>query len=378
MNKLKNINFLHRYSTGLILFTPSLDRALLFCFLLFTLSQEPGIAQIGGNNTYGFLNLVTSARVSALGGNAISIKDGDLNLAWHNPSLLDSNMHNHLALNFVDYFSDINYGSVIYSKTYEKYGSFSAGAHYIHYGTFIEADETGRIIKEFTADDYALIIGWGKNVVPKNYSGNSVFSIGANLKMIFSMLEQYTSFGAALDLSGTYHNAGRGLTVTTVVKNAGIQLKGYNKKNREPLPFEIQLGISKKLKHAPFRLLVVAQHLEKWDMTYKYPNSSVPDIDPITNEEIKEEKRTGDKLMRHFIIGGEFLITKNFHLRAGYNYQRRKELQVSTRTALTGFSGGFSFKVYKFNIGYARASYHLVGGPNYFTITTNLSEFYTK
>src|SRR3972149_2755867 len=167
-----------------------------------------GFCQPGGNNTYEFLNLVTPARVAALGGEVISINDGDLNLALLNPSMLNAAMHNHLSLSFADYFSDINYGSAIYSRTYQKYGSFSAGMQYIHYGTFKEADETGRILSEFTADDYTLNLGWGRAI-------GSMFSIGANLKMIYSSyyLYDYNSFGLAIDLAGTYHNAARQITI---------------------------------------------------------------------------------------------------------------------------------------------------------------------
>ena len=72
-------------------------------------------AQIGGGNIYEFLNLPNSARVAALGGKLISIKDNDLNLSFNNPSLLNSSMEKQLVLNYVNYFSDINYGYVSYS-----------------------------------------------------------------------------------------------------------------------------------------------------------------------------------------------------------------------------------------------------------------------
>ena len=123
--------------------------------------------QTGGDNIYESLNLVSSARAAALGGSTISIKDNDLDLAWINPALLSPEMNNNLILNFVDYFSDINFGSFYYSKDFSSLGSFATGIQYIHYGTFKEADATGAIIRDFDATDMTFNIGWGKKITPK-------------------------------------------------------------------------------------------------------------------------------------------------------------------------------------------------------------------
>jgi hypothetical protein len=82
--------------------------------------------------------------------------------------------------------------------------------------------------------------------------------------------------------------------------------------------------------------------------------------------------------MRHLVIGGEFIITKNFFLRGGYNYQHRKELKVPEKRGMTGFSFGFGFRVYKFHFSYARAVYHLAGASNNFSISFNLNSFAKK
>ena len=48
------------------------------------------VAQIGGDNTYEFLNLVPSARISAMGGKMVPVRDNDLNLIFGNPALLNA------------------------------------------------------------------------------------------------------------------------------------------------------------------------------------------------------------------------------------------------------------------------------------------------
>ncbi|HMT30061.1 MAG TPA: penicillin-binding protein, partial [Bacteroidia bacterium] len=117
---------------------------LLFVFTVFT-----SHAQIGGNNTYEFLNLSSSARLAAMGGKLVPVKDNDLNLVFANPALLNSEMSKQLTFSGVGYFADIKYGYVAYASDYKNLGSFAAGMHYVNYGDFTETDETGQVIGEF-------------------------------------------------------------------------------------------------------------------------------------------------------------------------------------------------------------------------------------
>ena len=360
-----------------------------FCLFITCLTSN---AQIGGNSTFESLNLVTSARIAALGGNAISIKDDDVDLAWQNPSLLSPQMDNHFVLSFVDYIADIKYMSFVYSKTYKKLGSFSAGFNYLHYGTFQEADPTGLITREFTAQDFIINIGWGREVVPsfkfatdKELDLDSTFFIGANLKFINSTYHfDYHSMGIALDLAATYYNNDRNLAIALLVKNIGYQLKPYVDKNREPLPFEWQLGISHKLKHAPFRLMANFTDLQKWDLTYDDPNTSssllqTEETDTTAWKKFGAALKSGsDKFMRHTVIGVELIITRAIIIRFGYNYRRRKEMLIVGKKGFSGFSVGLGIKIKKFHISYARTGYHIAGGSNNFSIRTDLSAFYTK
>jgi hypothetical protein len=99
--------------------------------------------------------------------------------------------------------------------------------------------------------------------------------------------------------------------------------------------------------------------------------------DPITGELVTERKfdEITDQVMRHLIVGVEIFPSKNFHIRAGYNYQRRQELKVSSLGGAAGFSLGFGLKISKFRLDYGRAIYHQAGASNHFSFATNLSEF---
>jgi hypothetical protein len=328
-------------------------------------------AQIGGDNTYEFLNLTPSARIAAMGGDFLTINDNDITLIPANPSLLNKDMHNHLGVAYVDFFSDVNYGFASYSRTFDKLGSFATSLKYINYGKFDYADATGERTGNFYAGETALDLGWGRQL-------DSLFAIGANLKLIYSSLESYNSFGLAVDVAGSYFSRDKSFTMSLIAKNIGRQLKPYDGGNIEPLPFELQVGLSKRLAHLPFRYSILINHLEKWDLRYEDP--LLTQTDAITGEvqEISGIEEFADNFARHIVIGGELYIGKVLSLRGGYNYQRRQEMKIETKTSTVGFSWGIGIRVSKFQFSYARSAYHLVGSPNYITVTTNLSDFYTK
>lgn len=330
-------------------------------------------AQVGGNNTYEFLNLIPSARVSSLGGNLLAVKDNDLNLAYYNPSLLNEGMNKTLALNFSSYLAGIKFGSMAYGLKLKKSGMLDFGIHYINYGSFIGADATSQETGTFHAAEYAFFTGYGRQL-------DSSFSIGANLKAIYSQLDTFNSFGLAADVAGTYYNPAKNFTAALAIKNIGSQLTRYNE-TKEKLPFEIQAAASIRLKHVPLRLSLAGEHLEKWNLRYvdsaaiKQSSQSLGGADASTS---KNKNYFFDKLLLHSVIGAEFLITKNFNIRAGFNYRRRKELKEESRGGIAGFSFGAGIKISKFQISYGVASYHLGGLSNTFSISTKFSEFIRK
>ncbi|GAB1403114.1 type IX secretion system protein PorQ [Lentimicrobium sp.] len=327
-------------------------------------------AQRGGNHSFAFLNLPPSPRLAAMGGNFASIADNDVVIGFINPSLITPEMHNALALNFVDYYGDINYGMAGYSRNFNKVGSFAASMQYINYGKFIYTDETGVLPDnpgEFSGGEYAFAIGWGRRL-------DSLFSIGANLKTIYSSFESYNSLALGVDVAASYH-APSGFTASLIAKNIGRQLNTFTGNDIEPLPFEIQAALSKRLNHLPFRYSILLTNLQKWDLTFDDPQEDI--YDPFTGEK-KEKSEIGqfaDKALRHIVIGGEFMPTKNFSIRFGYNYQRRHEMKVETRKGTVGLSWGFGFKISKFSFNYARSAYHLTGSPNFLSVAFNLSDF---
>jgi hypothetical protein len=336
---------------------------------LFTLTVTLTSAQTGGDNVYEFLNLTHSSLVASLGGMNVSLRTGDLNLAYHNPSLLNADMDKSLAINYVNYFAGINYGMTMYSRSLKGAGNFAAGLTYLNYGSFKATDESGIITGTFSAAEYALSVIWSRDI-------DSLISVGVNFKPILSHLEKYTSFGVALDIGASYHSKNNLFSAGVVIKNAGLQITTYAGEGREKLPFEIQAGASGKLAHAPFRFSVTLRHLERFDLTYKYESAGSTGVSSGTQS--SGSSGFFENSLRHVIVGAELLPHKNFYISAGYNYQRRRELQIDTRISTVGFSWGFGINTSFLTVGFGRATFHLAGASNNVSIILRPDLIYKK
>jgi len=339
-------------------------------FIVFLISHFYGQAQLGGRAVYEFLNLPNSARITALGGKQISLNDADINMSYYNPSLIDTTMGEKLAVNYVNYYAGINWGNTSYLFNNNKIGNFVAGISYFNYGRFIKADENGVIHGEFLASDYTIYASYSRRI-------DSNFVAGINIKPVFSQMEKYYSIGLVTDLAITYHRPEKLFTASLVARNLGTQIITYTRKNHEPVPFELQIGLTQKLKHAPFRFSFMFHNLQRFDYTYEIEEEDNP-FDNGGFFEVKDDQSKfeefGDKTLRHLIVGVEFIPTKSFVFRFGYNYQRIKEMQIEEKFGGVGLSWGFGLLLKKFHINYGRATYHLAGASNHFSITANLAE----
>jgi hypothetical protein len=331
-------------------------------------------AQIGGYGTYKFLDYTNSARIAGLGGNFLAVNDNDITLTLANPSLITPAMNNNLAFSYVSNPGGINYGYVAYARSFSKAGSFVGSLQYINYGSFTGADAAANLTGDFSAAEYALSVGWARQLSP-------LFSIGANGKLIYSQLETYHSFGIAVDVAGTYTSKDKAFNASLIGKNIGSQLVPYLPGEYESLPFQIQIGMSEQLKHVPLRFSQLLTNLQRWDLTYLDPTdpSNIPD--PITGE-VKTKSgisEIADKAMRHIVLGAELTVAKVVSVRIGYNYQRRQELKINGKAGMAGFSLGAGIRVKMFNLSYTYGN-DQAGSPNrnYFTLAVNLQEFTKK
>ncbi|MDB4727739.1 type IX secretion system protein PorQ [Saprospiraceae bacterium] len=345
----------------------------LLSFLLLGTFIQISAQPIGGDNIYEFLNSAPSARITALGGNLITVRDDDINLAFQNPAALNPSMHHGLAFNFNNRLADIKNGYFAFGQYVNKWDmTFHGGIHYINYGDFIKTDEIGNSEGTFDAAEQAFTVGAGKQLFER-------MSVGANLKFVNSRFESYNSTGLIGDVAVMIHDTASNVNVTLLAKNIGGQLSTYRPGNREPIPFEMQIGISKKLQYLPFRFSIVYHNLQQWNVLYDDPNST-EDTFFLGEATAASGNDFIDNLFRHLVFSGEFLFGKkeNFRLRFAYNHLKRKELTVRSLRSFHGFSLGAGFKISRFRIEYGRSFEHIAGGFNHFSISTNLKEFTRK
>jgi hypothetical protein len=273
-------------------------------------------------------------------------------------------MSKSVALNYANYFAGINYGLAMYSQSYEGVGNFAAGITYLNYGTFTGSDASGVITGDFGAAEYAFSMIYSRQI-------DSLLTVGITFKPVLSQLEKYTSFGFAFDIGATWHNYSNLFSAGLVIKNAGFQVTTYAGEPNQKLPFEIQAGASQRLAHAPFRFSVTLRHLEKFDLTYQYQEAQ-------SGENSASSSEFTENLMRHAVLGIELIPHKNFYISGGYNYQRRKELQVDSNVSTVGLSWGFGINTSWMDIEFGRATYHLAGTSTNFSVILKPDNIYKK
>jgi hypothetical protein len=337
--------------------------------LMFLLPASVHAQVIGGRNVFSYLTLPQSARVTGLGGAQIAVRDDDPVFAIGNPGALNEAMSGKVALNHNIFMGGIQHGYVSYAHHLKKWGfTMHGGLQYLNYGEIKRADEYGDVQGTVKAGETAFTLGAARPLSDR-------FSLGLNMRMAFSRLDIYRSSALLADVGLMYADTSRRLTMGLVIRNAGTQLSTYAGL-KETLPFDIQLGISKRLEHLPFRFSIIAHHLHQWDIRYNDPNLQDDDVLLFGEEQTTENKTTAaiDNFFRHLIFSGEFLLGKNegLRIRLGYNHLLKRELSVSNYRSLAGFSGGLGVKISRFRVDFGYGAYHLAGGVAHLGIGTSL------
>ncbi len=304
---------------------------------------------IGGNAAYQFVLLPNTPQLSALGGINISNMTTDAGMTFNNPSLLREGMHQQLHVSFNSMYAGIkNYHSLFayHSATWQT--TFAAGVHFIDYGNIEQTDASGNTGGSFRPNDYVAQISAARRYAEHWY-------YGASVKVISSNYGIYRSSALALDIGVAYLDTAKLLQASLVIKNAGTQLKKYQGTGGDDLPFDVQVGVSKRLANAPIQFSITAHHLHQFDIRY---NDTTFNNDNGIDQGNSGKQFTIDKFFRHFIFATQVFLGNKIEVSFAYNFLRRKELYIANSTnGFTGFSLGVGAIFKKMQIRYARSYY---------------------
>ena len=276
---------------------------------------------------YNFLRLPVSAHVAAVGGENISLTDDDATLIFHNPALISGVSDKSINLNYMTYMEGSKNVSASFIKLAGERASWGISAQLMDYGNIKQTNIYNENLGDFSARDIA-IGGTFAYELTNNISG------GITAKFITSTIAGYNSLAVGVDLGVNYYNAAKGWSLSAVARNLGGQIKAYDDEF-ERIPFDLQIGASKRLLNSPFRFHATLSRLTDWDESFG----------------------------RHIAIGADVLLGENIYIAAGYNFRKANQMKISddegssAHGAGLSLGAGISLQRFKLHLGWGK--YHV-------------------
>jgi hypothetical protein len=318
---------------------------------------------LGGNATYNFLKLPASPLLTAAGGENVSYLTNEVGLAANNPALFNRSLHEQLNLSFNSFISGIKTYSLTSAYQAEKINTTLGGhIYFIDYGNIPQTDAAGNESGSFRPVDFVVQLSGARKYLEK-------WQYGLSMKFIHSSYQQYQSSALAFDVGVHYSDTVNLFYASILAKNMGTQITTYAGE-REDLPFDLQVGITKRLAKAPFGFSFTAQQLRFFNLLYN---------DTTFNNEngFSSSDHFINKLMNHFVIAGHIYLGANLEATLGYNHLRRSELNIGgSGNGLNGFSMGLRVKFQKLQVLYARSSYQRNIAYNQLGITLHMDKLF--
>ena len=330
-----------------------MPRVLLFLFLIASVTLRA--QTLGGSAVYNFLQLPASPTLSAAGGVNVSLEEGDAGLAANNPALLRPALHSQLALNFNAFFAATKAWQLAGAFDAPRWKTtFGAALFYVDYGNLAQTDSYGNEQGNFHPRDFSFQLSAARSYGPR-------WQYGLTAKVIRSSYGSFGSTGLAFDAGLHYADTANRFSAGLLAKNLGAQLSTYGGRP-EDLPFDLQLGLTKRLANAPFGFSLTLQQVHRFNTTYN---------DTVFNNDIGFARNAtfATKLFNHVVLATHIYLGKSFEATLGYNFLRRSELNTgATGNGLNGFSAGFRARFSRLQVQYARAIYQRGGAYNQFGI----------
>jgi hypothetical protein len=315
------------------------------------------LAQIGGRQSFNFLNVPTSARLAGLGGINVSLADRDVNFFYANPALAGDTLAGTASANYQFFFADIGHAAFTYAHDFKSVGVITMGVQHLNYGTIKGYDAAGAEIGEFKAQETALVLGKTHQV---NY-----FRLGASLKGVFSNLAGFHATAIAIDLGGIFIHPEKELTVGLAAKNFGVVLSDYSS-TKSHLPFDVQAGTTFKPQHMPLRFSITLHHIAARNIFYDNP--------AVDSDNVKSL----GKVLSRVNFASEILLHKNVNILVGYNFMNHLALKLDNGGGGAGLTFGFAANVRKFDFVFSRMGYVAGKAAYCFTLSSRINSLFKR
>ncbi len=269
-----------------------------------------------------YLNQAVGARPAAMGEAFIAVAEDSNTVFWNPAGIVRVKNIEFLAVHteFIQNFSD-EYFALTWPLSNQDAiginGFFSYTTQLDKASWFFDGPDT------FSAYDVYFSLAWSHDVNPH-------IATGLSLKGIYQLIDTYSAWNAAVDISFLISKVLPGINFGFALKNLGFPIKFIE--NPHTLPIIMEIGASR-------RFL-------KDDLLVTF------DISKPLQEEIR------------FKLGGEYMVAENIYLRAGYAYlQHGNELGF-----LSGLTCGLGVNFLEYRLDYAFAPYAELGNIHRFSI----------
>jgi hypothetical protein len=314
------------------------------------------VAQFGGRSSYDFLNTPASARMAGLGAVNVSLANRDVNFFFANPALVTDSLAGLASAGYTFYVGDIGQAVFAYTHNFNRIGTVSFGVQHLGYGEIQGYDASGAETGSFKSGETALVVSKSHTI--------GAFTLGVNVKGVFSSIAGYRSSAVLADVGGTFRHPDHDLTIGLVIKNAGFVFSEYSETSQTKIPFDVQTGVTFKPRHMPLRISVTVYNLTRPGDAFDDPQQEEDNLGSIA------------KVMQHVNFGAEILFHRNVNVLIGYNVLKQTELKTENHGG--GITVGASFKIKAFDIAVSRTGYNVSQASYGFTVAANLNKMIFK
>jgi len=294
--------------------------------LLLAAVLAPAILSAQTNNPIGYAFLRTSvgARPSAMASSFVAMSD-DPHCIFYNPAGIGNVEKRTAAFGYLNHILDIQNFAGAYVMPLRQ-ARVGFGVQYTSYGEFQRMNEFGQELGTFSSSSAVIYLSYAQTRADKR------LQLGANVKYIRSELDNFSSDAYALDLGVIYHSAFLGnMDFGGGIFNLGGVISAFDQ-TKERLPFNYQLGASKRLEHLPLRYSLSLVKYNEEDLRFR--------------------------------AGGEFELSTGLFLRLGYDSIGSDQKVGTNSDRFAGLSMGLGVEYHQYKFDYGISSFGEVGSLN--------------